>query len=52
MDKVKRLVLLCQRYLDGKPVIVVIGGKRRRVNRLIAFVGWITWKIIQLLLAD
>lgn len=51
IDKVRKLVKLAKRYLDDKPIVVVINGKRRRINRVIAFVLWMTRKIIWWLLA-
>lgn len=45
MDKIGKLADLIWRYITGDPIIVVIGNKHRRINRLIDIAIWITIKI-------
>ena len=45
MDKLKELVRMTKRYRNGKPIVVTIFGRRRRLNRLIYIAIWIIRKM-------
>lgn len=51
MDKIGKLADLVWRYITGYPIIVVIGNKHRRINRLIDITIWLIVKVYYIVIS-